>query len=294
MKIAVEFYDAWLCWGIDGGIKALKDAGFDAMDMSYYHDAGTFFLGEDYREKALEVKAALKKYGLACTQAHGPIEMRYGMAQDDSEPAYVRLKRAIESAAIIGIHHIVVEGMEVPAPSTSYLNLDYNCDYYRKLEPLCEKFGIVIAVENPKKAFNYPDLMNECLRRLDSKWFAPLVDVGHTWVRADMQPGEYIRQLEKPICGLHVHDTAGIHKGEDEHLLPWLAELNYEDMVQALLEVGYHGDMTLEIRGFLSRYADYGLLMPALEFSAAVARKLAEMMEVSTGGTVCIFPSVCS
>lgn len=279
MKIAVEFYDAWQCWGIDGGVKALKDAGFDAMDMSYYHDACTFFLGDDYREKALEVKAALEKYGLSCTQAHGPIEMRYGMAQDDSEPAYVRLMRAIESAAIIGIHHIVVEGMEVPAPSTSYLNLDYNCDYYRKLEPLCKKFGVVIAVENLKKAFTYPDLMNECLRRLDSPWFAPLVDVGHTWVRADMQPGAYIRQLEKPICGLHVHDTAGIHKGEDEHLLPWLAELNYEDMIAALQEVGYQGDMTLEIRGFLSRYADYNLLMPALVFSAAVARKLADMME---------------
>ena len=56
MKLAVEFYDAWLGWGIDQGVKALKDAGFDAIDMSYYHDAGEFFLDEHYREKALEVK----------------------------------------------------------------------------------------------------------------------------------------------------------------------------------------------------------------------------------------------
>ena len=279
MKLAVEFYDAWLCWGIDHGIKALKDAGFDAIDMSYYHDAGTFFLGEDYREKALEVKAALARHGLSCTQAHGPIEMRYGMAFDDSNPAWVRLKRAMESAAIIGIHHIVVEGMEVPAPSASYLNLDYNYAFYKKLEPLCEEFGIVIAVENLKKAFTYPDLMNEILRRLDSPWFQALVDVGHTWVRADMQPGDYIRQLERPICGLHVHDTAGIRRGEDEHLVPWLAELDYHDMIAALRETGYQGDMTLEIRGFLSRYADYGLLMPALQFSAAIGRRLIEMMQ---------------
>jgi len=279
MKLAIEFYDAWLRWGIDGGVKALKDAGFDAIDMSYYHAATDAFLGEDYREKALEVKAALNKHGLGCRQAHGPIEMRYGMAMDDSEPAFVRVKRAIESAAIIGIHHIVIEGMEVPGPSASYLNLDYNCDYYRKLAPYAEKFGIVIAVENLKKAFTYPDLMNEAIKRLDSPWFAPLVDVGHTWVRADMQPGAYIRQLKTPICGLHVHDTHGIRQGEDEHLLPWLCELDYGDMLQALKDTGYQGDMTLEIRGFLSRYDDYGLLMPALRFAAAVGRRLMDYMD---------------
>ena len=54
MKLAIEFYDAWLRWGIDGGVKGLKDAGFDAIDMSYYHAATDAFLGEDYREKALE------------------------------------------------------------------------------------------------------------------------------------------------------------------------------------------------------------------------------------------------
>lgn len=279
MKLAIEFYDAWEAWGIDGGVKALKEAGFEAMDMSYYYAASAYFLGEDYREKALAVKATLEKYGLGCTQAHGPIEMRYGMAQDDSEPAYVRLKRAIESAAIIGIDHIVVEGMEVPAPSASYLNLDYNCAYYRKLEPLAKEFGIVIAIENLKKAFTYPDAMNEVLRRLDSPWFAPLVDVGHSWVRADMQPGAYIRQLERPICGLHVHDTHGVRQGEDEHLLPWLCELDYGDMLAALREAGYQGDMTLELRGFLLRYAEHGLLLPALQFAAAVGRRLIDYFQ---------------
>ena len=57
---------------------------------------------------------------------------------------------------------------------------------------------------------------------------------------------------------------------------------DYHDMIAALRETGYQGDMTLEIRGFLSRYADYGLLMPALQFSAAIGRKLIEMMQQPT------------
>lgn len=280
MLLGVEFYDAWKYVGIDAGVKAIKDAGFDTMDMSYQLDAADFFLGEDYIEKALEVKAALKKYNLKCNQAHGPIETYYGMKFDDSCPEYVRTCRAMESASIIGIQHIVVEGIEVPAPHSSYLNLENNYRYYKSLEPLCEKYGITIAIENLRKSFTYPDLMNEILRKLNSPWFKALVDMGHCWVRADMQPGEYIRSLDPGvICGLHIHDTHGIRQGVDEHLLPWLAEVDFDDAIRALKEVGYAGDLTLEIRMFLDRYAKRGLLQPALAFSQAVGRKLVEMYE---------------
>ena len=278
MELAIQFYDAWKYRGIDGGIKTIKEAGFDAIDMSYYYDAAEFFLGDDYIEKAEEVKKALKKYNLKCRQAHAPIECYYNMEQNDALIEYVRLKRAIESAGIIGINHIVVEGIEVPAPHASYLNLDYNFDFYKKLEPLCEKHNVVIAVENLRKSFTYPDLMNEIIRRLNSPWFKALVDVGHTWVRADMQPGEYIRSLDCGIiCGLHVHDTHGIRQGVDEHLLPWSAEIDFDDLMKALKEVGYKGDLTLEIRPFIEKYASKGLLDPALKFAEAVGRKLISM-----------------
>ena len=280
MILANEFYEAWKYCGIEDGAKLLKDVGFDGVDMSYYYDASEFFLGEDYREKALAVKTAFEKNGLVCNQAHAPIECYYGMMLDDSAPEYVRVKRALESAAIIGAKQIVVEGTEVPAPHTSYLNLDYNYKFYKSLEPLCREFGIVVAVENLRKSFTYPDLMNEIIRRLNSPYFKALVDVGHTWCRADMQPGEYIRSLDPGIlCGLHIHDTHGIRKGADEHLVPWMAELDYEDLLQALKDVGYGGDFTLETTGFVRNYASKGLLEPALRFTEAVGRRLIAMYE---------------
>ena len=280
MELAIQFYDSWKYRGIDGGIKAIKDAGFDAMDMSYQLDASSFFLGDDYLEKAEEVKKALKKYNLKCRQAHAPIECYYKMEQNDSSIEYVRLKRAIESASVIGIDHIVVEGTEVPAPHASRLNLDYNYEFYKRLEPLCEKYNIVIAVENLRKSFTYPDLMNEIIRRLDSPWFKALVDVGHTWVRADMQPGEFIRGLDRGIiCGLHVHDTHGIRQGIDEHLAPWMAEIDFEDLMKALKETDYKGDLTLEIRSFIDKYASKGLLDAALKFAEAIGRKLISIFQ---------------
>lgn len=278
MELCIEFYEVWKAFGIDGGIKLLHDLGFDGIDMSYYRDATMYFLGDDYREKALEVKAALDKYGMHCRQAHAPTDRFYSLPQDDSCPEYVRLKRSLESASIIGIHHIVVEGAEVPEPHASYHNLAHNYDFYKRLEPLCEQFGIVIAVENLKKSFTYPDLMNEIIRRLNSPWFRALVDVGHVWCRADMQPGDYIRQLDPGIlCGLHIQDTHGIRQGQDEHLAPWMAEIDFEDLMEALREVNYEGDLTLEICSFLNKYAEKGLLEPALRFAEAIGRKLIEL-----------------
>lgn len=280
MKLSTAFYHAWLCHGIDGGVKLLRDTGYDAIDMSYYQKACPAFLGEDYREKAYELKEALQKYGMTCNQAHAPTDRFFTLPQDDSCPEYVRLKRSIESAAILGIPHIVVEGAEVGKPHASYKNLEHNCAFYRRLEPLCEKHGIAVAIENLKGSFTYPDLINEALHRLDSPWFKTVVDVGHSWVRAELQPGDFIRQLDRgSVCGLHIQDTHGIRRGLDEHLLPWMAEIDFEDLMLALKETGYEGDLTLEVGGFLKPYAERGLLEPALRFSAAVGRKLISLFE---------------
>lgn len=280
MKLSTAFYIPWQHCGIDGGVRLLRDCGFDTIDMSYYKDATLFFLGEDYREKALEMKQALEKYGMTCNQAHAPMDRFFTLPQDDSCPEYVRLKRSIESAAILGIPHIVVEGAEVGRPHASYRNLEHNCDFYRRLEPIAAKHGIVIGIENLKASFTYPDLVNEALRRLDSPWFKAVVDVGHSWVRAELQPGDFIRQLDPgAVCGLHIQDTHGIRQGLDEHLLPWMAEIDFEDLMAALRETGYTGDLTLEEGGFLRPYAERGLLEPALRFSAAVGRKLISLFD---------------
>ena len=189
-----------------------------------------------------------------------------------------KTERAIESASIIGAKHIVVEGIETPTPHASRLNFENNYKFYKKLEPLCEKFNIIIAIENLKKSFTYPDLLNDIIKKLNSPWFKVCFDVGHSWVRADMQPADFIRQLDLGVlCGLHVHDTHGIRNGIDEHLLPGMAEIDFDDLFCALREVGYNGDMTLEVGvGFMRKYAPKGLLLPALKFCEAVGRKLIE------------------
>lgn len=71
--------------------------------------------------------------------------MTYGNKFDISVPKYLRLVRAMESAAILGAKNIVVYVISVP----KNVNFEeYNIRYYKSLVSYCEKFGIGVAVEN--------------------------------------------------------------------------------------------------------------------------------------------------
>ncbi|MDO4810094.1 MAG: sugar phosphate isomerase/epimerase family protein [Eubacteriales bacterium] len=273
--LTIESYRAWESFGIDKGFQMIKEAGFDGLDLSFYWKAAPALCGDDYKEKALEIKNALAKHGLSCTQAHAPFDFLYGMKQDDSCFEYLSIKRAIEACGIIGIDHIVIHGVKVPAPACSRMNMEYNYNYYKTFEPLCKKFGVKIAVENLMASFTYPDLLNDILKQLDSPYFVGLVDVGHAWLRGGIQPAEFIRQMDKgTVKGLHIQDTHGMELGVDEHLVPYMANIDFEDLIKALKEYGYDGDFTMECPRFLEFYAKHNLLAPALTFAQAVGRKL--------------------
>ena len=273
--LTIESYRAWESFGIDKGFQTIKEAGFDGLDLSFYWKAAPALCGDDYREKALEIKNALAKHGLSCTQAHAPFDFLYGMKQDDSCFEYLSIKRAIEACGIIGIDHIVVHGVKVPAPACSRMNMEYNYNYYKTFEPLCKKFGVKIAVENLMASFTYPDLLNDILKQLDSPYFVGLVDVGHAWLRGGIQPAEFIRQMDKGVVkGLHIQDTHGMELGVDEHLVPYMANIDFAELIKALKEYGYDGEFTMECPRFLEFYAKHDLLAPALTFAQAVGRKL--------------------
>lgn len=275
MLLTIESYRPWESFGIDGGLRAVREAGFDGVDFSFYWDAARELCGDDYRDNALKIREALRKYGLACNQAHAPFSFSYGMEQDDSCFDYLSIRRAVEMCGIIGIDHIVVHGIRVPEGPVSRASIDWNYDYFKAFEPLCREFGVKIAVENLSGCCTYPDLWNELLTRLDSPCFVGLVDVGHAWLRAGIQPGDFIRRL-KPgfLKGLHIQDTHGNEQDTDEHLVPFLGTVDFSDLLAALKELGYDGDFTMEVPRFLNFYAEQGLLEPALRFAHDVGRRL--------------------
>lgn len=276
MKLAMESYIPVLYFGNEKGLKMIKDAGFDAVDYSLYflHEIGNL-LDDDYLSRAKQTRKILDELELPCCQSHTPFTITLDDALDESNPAFEQMVRALEFVSILGAPHTVVHGLVGAEDPTSAEYEDLNVAYFKKLEPYAEKFGIKIAIENLfTTGCRTPELHSRMLRRLNSDNFIGLVDLGHA-NRVGIAPGDFLRACDRgSIHGLHVHDNFGV---KDDHLNPYSGSIDWNDTMHALAEIGYDGDLTMEVIGFMRNYSP-DLALPAMQLAAATGRKLMSLI----------------
>ena len=278
MKLSVELYTLAQRFGDFKAIEIAKEAGFDAIDYSYYYDKNCEeVLGDGYKEYAKKIRKHLDDVGIICNQAHEPFSFRYGMENNINEQSYLWLTRALESASILGAKNIVVHSITVPED----VNFEeYNIEYYKSLVPYCEKFGIHIAVENlfirdkKRSRFNSklgtPEELNSIVEKINSPWVVACVDIGHAALTG-YEPEDFIKGVNPGILkALHVQDNDYM---EDRHILPYTGKLNWEAIMKSLKKAEYTGDLTLEIIKFLDKFPNE-LLPETLKFAASVGKHL--------------------
>jgi len=74
---------------------------------------------------------------------------------------------------------------------------------------------------------------------------------------------------------LHVHDVDYV---SDLHTLPGIEKINWDKVCQALGEIDYKGELTLEADNFLKNFED-GFKPAAARFMAETARYLADKVD---------------
>ena len=278
MKLSVELYTLSLRYGDFKGVEMAKEAGFDAIDYSYYYERECEeILGEGYREYAEKLRAHLDKVGISCNQAHAPFTVKYEMEKEEADRKYLYMARALESASILGAKNIIVHSINVPEGVDFE---EYNVEYYKRYIPYCEKFGIHIAVENlfaRDKKRNYligklgtPEELNRVIEKINSPWIVACVDIGHAALTG-YEPEDFIKAMNpKYLKALHVQDNDYI---ADRHIIPYTGNLNWEAIMTSLKNAGYEGELTFEIVKYLKRFPDE-LFFEALKFAALVGRHL--------------------
>lgn len=114
----------------------------------------------------------------------------------------------------------------------------------RKLLPMAEQLGIVIAVENVWNKFLLSPLeFARYVDEFDSPWLKAYFDVGNVILFGYSQ--DWIRTLGKRIVKIHLKDFK--RKGYQwTNLLE--GDVNFKQVRQALEEVGYDGFLTPELR----------------------------------------------
>jgi hexulose-6-phosphate isomerase len=129
---------------------------------------------------------------------------------------------------------------------------DTSRDAVRKLIPLAEKTGVIIALENVwNNLWVQPALFQNFVASFDTRWVQAYFDIGNHVKYAP--PQDWIRALGKLIVKCHVKDfllTADGHDGKFVDIRE--GSVDWPLVRKCLDKIGYNGWMTIEGSGGLS------------------------------------------
>ena len=244
-----------------GMMEALKmnlDAGFDAIDLSFHAKGCALYAMDDPTPLIREMRAYVESRGAVFNQAHALFP---GVRQDD-RPDVDEYNQKTPLGIVI--HPIAFLG------ASKEENLARNIEHYRPFVEVAKDAGVRILVENMWG--NHRDLRGRIVENvcsngnelalyartmadvLDAKDnIGVLVDLGHTGL-VGLCADDMIREVGGDLLyGIHLHDNDFLH---DDHQMPFLCNMNFEQIIQALIDVKYKGDITFEVGKFYHGFPD--------------------------------------
>ena len=274
MLLSTQNHIAMNDLGPEGSIQTLKNEGFDAFDLSLFsisYSPKCVFNAPDYKEKMAELRRFADGIGMPCNQSHAPFSYNYRLTPNVLEERVIpETARAIEISAIMGAKHVVVHplhdsshvaGIDLDYPACAAELKELNMKFYRALLPYAKEYGVKIALENmwrkhAKRGCIYDSACSRATEfadwydTLDDDNFICLLDIGHSGLVGE-EPWDAIRILgHDRLKGLHVHDND--YKA-DQHTMPGMGNIDWEQVMKALSDIDYTGDFTFEADSFFDK-----------------------------------------
>lgn len=263
-------------------LRMLSEAGFDGADYSMFHLTAEKhpMLEDDWKEKALALRAHADALGIPFLQGHAPFSFRDQSPEGWKTYNFPRLVRSIEIAGVLGIPKLVIHPVQcLPYKQNVQTLHDYNMEFYRALIPYAKQAGVQICLENMwqrnRLRGNYIT-HSTCSRAEEAAaWVDELndpaigycLDLGHCGL-VELDAADEIRKLGTRITALHVHDNNFV---EDQHILPYQGHADWADILSALGEVDYKGSFTFEADCFLEK-VPAAVLPTALQLMVEIGR----------------------
>ena len=261
MRIATTTgYFSFFCKTDEERIRELHRAGFRYIDLNMYSfTPDCAYMSENWREEVYKIKRLAEELGMEFVQAHSQGGNPLSDDKAHVEFLIASTLRQIEICEILGIGNTVVHpGYKPGVSKEEWFKL--NKELYEKLLPTVEKCGVNILCENSTKA-NMGD-MYFLITGKDTREFVDYVghprlhvcwDTGH----ANCEGNQYedILALGDQLYAIHYNDNRGTM---DEHVAMYVGTLNHDEVINALIDVGFKGYFTLECDSTL-RKSNYWL-----------------------------------
>ena len=287
MKISTEINSAANIVGEAKAVELFGKAGFDCWDLSMFEmcrwdrkndcpfDRAHPLKSDNYLAFARELRKIGEAYGMECNQSHAPFPTH-------KPPVKGYLKRAIECTAEAGGKICVIH------PVNDW-SAEQNAEFYFELLPFAKDHGVKIATENMwnwTKANGLDQAVraacshhNDFVAHLDAvndDFLVACLDIGHAEMRGlNTSAAEMISALGKRLSALHVHDNDRWH---DLHQIPFAGSIDWAEVIRALKEIDYRGEMTLEADTYLQAF-DADNIFDGVQNLARSARELVAMFE---------------
>ena len=254
MKLATSTGD-FLAYSenIEQSLKFLHDCGFRYVNFEFSKARVPEVFSDNWKDYAKRVKNAADQLGMEFVQSHAPMGSPF--AEDNSEFIADNI-RCIRFCKELGIDSTVVH-CGFGGKMTKLDNFEKNKEFYSKLLPYAEECGVNILTENfiqmhHESGTYWPDSAQELLELIEyvnHPFFHACWDFGHA-NSTRIPPDESLRKLGKHVLAIHVHDNQGVEHPKygypDPHMAPLFGDVNWDSVMNGLLEIDYKGAFTLE------------------------------------------------
>lgn len=252
MKLATSTGDfGFYVDNISDKVRSFKGSKFKYINLEQTGTAPEFFSenDEDWKRLAHELGEAAAFAGVEYVVSHAPCLNVFQDLTEETYNANLRaIKRSIMVCDALGIDRIVVHA----CPNDNFSPLEFykkNRDFYRELFYLMEKFNITVMTENWDST-NVPLATGKDLRDfvdyVDHPLLAVCWDTAHGNICASSRNiGQYknILNIGDKLKGLHISDNFG---DSHHHSWPFAGIINFDSVMQGLIDVNYDGYFTFE------------------------------------------------
>lgn len=273
-------------------ITYMADVGFQCVDLNLNRYGVKGNIDPFWSQSMAEIwhysrtlSAVAKKCGLVFPQMHAPNPTFFSSSRKMQE-VFEIAEKCICIASMTGISYIVIHPV-VPPMAKSKDEIDdavkRSVDYFCGFSNLLRSAGVKLAVEN---VYNWDSTVGkalptvastaECMCRIidflneqcGDNLFVACLDTGHAMLSGGGDLPSMIHLLGNRLRLLHIHDNDGIR---DLHLPPYTGIIDWDAVSNALNEIGYEGNLTLEVKR-VTGYEDAVSL-------CAVAKKLKKSLK---------------
>ncbi|MBE6929471.1 MAG: sugar phosphate isomerase/epimerase [Ruminococcaceae bacterium] len=241
---------------LEKAVELIAKAGFTQLDY-------TPPVQEDnWKEQMLEAAALFRAYGLSVHQTHSPFN-RYGRYGDQHK---LCIDRCAEATEYLGAKFMVAHGDEFDYANLIFspeAALAYNHDYYLPYVERAAKNGYKIAFETVfddsmgRRFTSQADELMGLITSYNSDTVVCCWDFGHANVTFRREAPAILRRFGALVQCMHLHDNTGV----DAHQLPMTGDINWQETMSVLHEIGYTGIMSIEYsHGAMPEHLAAGLI----------------------------------